>query len=149
MLKVQQTDRAGSRNKIKKTMKLDDLGSKIKNELLEQRKELCSKWKQNSAYDICFTNTDGTRYFKAMRVVLSWNDDKGHYMPFGGGTYWKIRYGKIKWATVKNPVGGKDYVWVQSRETFSKSANGTVIPIKLKTKKEVLEIAKQIGTLVM
>lgn len=149
MLKVQQTDRAGSRNKIKKTMKLDDLDSKIKNELLEQRKELCSKWKQNSAYDICFTNTDGTRYFKAMRVVLSWNDDKGHYMPFGGGTYWKIIYGKIKWATVKNPIGGKDYVWVQSRETFSKSANGTVIPIKLKTKKEVLEIAKQIGTLVM
>lgn len=149
MLKVQQTDRAGSRNKIKKTMKLDDLDSKIKNELLEQRKELCSKWKQNSAYDICFTNTDGTRYFKAMRVVLSWNDDKGHYMPFGGGTYWKIIYGKIKWATVKNPIVGKDYVWVQSRETFSKSANGTVIPIKLKTKKEVLEIAKQIGTLVM
>ena len=130
-------------------MKLDDLDGKIKNELLEQRKELCLKWKQNSAYDICFTNTDGTRYFKAMRVVLSWNDDKGHYMPFGGGTYWKIRYGKIKWATVKNPIGGKDYVWVQSRETFSKSANGTVIPIKLKTKKEVLEIAKQIGTLVM
>lgn len=28
-------------------MKLDDLDIKIKNELLEQRKELCSKWKQN------------------------------------------------------------------------------------------------------
>lgn len=39
-------------------MKLDDLDIKIKNELLEQRKELCSKWKQNSAYDICFTNTE-------------------------------------------------------------------------------------------
>lgn len=82
-------------------MKLDDLDIEIKNELLEQRKELCSKWKQNSAYDICFTNTDGTRYFKAKRVVLSWNDDKGHYMPFGGGTYWQIRYGKIKWTTEK------------------------------------------------
>ena len=130
-------------------MKLDDLDIKIKNELLEQRKELCSKWKQNSAYDICFTNTDGTRYFKAKRVVLSWNDDKGHYMPFGGGTYWQIRYGKIKWATEKNPIGGTVYVWVQSRETFSNSANGTVIPNEVKTKKEVLEIAKQIGTLVM
>lgn len=130
-------------------MKLDDLDIKIKNELLEQRKELCSKWKQNSAYDICFTNTDGTRYFKAKRVVLSWNDDKGHYMPFGGGTYWQIRYGKIKWATGKNPIGGTVYVWVQSRETFLKSANGTVIPNEVKTKKEVLEIAKQIGTLVM
>ena len=32
---------------------LDDLDIEIKNELLEQRKELCSKWKQNSAYDIC------------------------------------------------------------------------------------------------
>lgn len=134
---------------IKSNMKLDDLDIKIKNELLEQRKELCSKWKQNSAYDICFTNTDGTRYFKAKRVVLSWNDDKGHYMPFGGGTYWQIRYGKIKWATEKNPIGGTVYVWVQSRETFSKSANGTVIPNEVKTKKEVLEIAKQIGTLVM
>ena len=103
---------------IQSNMKLDDLDIEIKNELLEQRKELCSKWKQNSAYDICFTNTDGTRYFKAKRVVLSWNDDKGHYMPFGGGTYWQIRYGKIKWATEKNPIGGTVYVWVQSRETF-------------------------------
>ena len=134
---------------IQSNMKLDDLDIEIKNELLEQRKELCSKWKQNSAYDICFTNTDGTRYFKAKRVVLSWNDDKGHYMPFGGGTYWQIRYGKIKWATEKNPIGGTVYVWVQSRETFSKSANGTVIPNEVKTKNEVLEIAKQIGTLVM
>lgn len=54
---------------IQSNMKLDDLDIEIKNELLEQRKELCSKWKQNSAYDICFTNTDGTRYFKANRNV--------------------------------------------------------------------------------
>lgn len=130
-------------------MTLDDLDIEIKNELLEQRKELCSKWKQNSAYYICFTNTDGTRYFKARRVILSWNDDKGHYMPFGGGSYWQIRYGKIKWATGKDPIGGTVYSWVQSRETFSKSANSTIIPTEVKTKKEVLEIAKQIGTLVM
>lgn len=132
---------------LQMNMTLNDLDFDIKNKLVEQRKELCSKWKKNDSYNICFTNEEGTRYFRATRVVSSWNDDKGNYMPFGGGSCWKIRYGKIKWATEKDPLGGTVYSWVQSRETFSKSVNGTVIPNEVKTKKEVLEIAKQIGTL--
>lgn len=130
-------------------MTLNDLNIEVKNQLIEERKQLCNKWKENSAYRICFTNPEGTRYFLAIRKVLPWNDDKGHYMSFGGGSYWQIRYGKIKWATEKDPIGGKVYLWVKSRETFSKSANGTNIPNEVKTKKEVLEIAKNIGILIM
>lgn len=77
------------------TMMLDDLDIDIKNSLLESRKNLCSEWKENTAYRVCFTNPEGTRYFRAVRCCVSWGDDKGNYMPFGGGTYWKITYGKI------------------------------------------------------
>lgn len=130
-------------------MTLNDLDIETRNRLVKMRNELSKTWKENSAYRICFTNPEGTRYFSAIRKVISWNDDKGHYMPFGGGSYWQIKYGKIKWTTEKDPIGGKVYLWVKSRETFSKSANSTIIPKEVKTKKEVLEIAKKIGSLVM
>lgn len=39
--------------------------------------------------------------------------------------------------------------WHESSQRFTKSANGTEIPNRVATKKEVLQIAKQIGTLVM
>lgn len=135
-------------NKLR-TMMLDDLDIDIKNSLLESRKNLCSEWKENTAYRVCFTNPEGTRYFRAVRCCVSWSDDKGNYMPFGGGTYWEITYGKILWTTGKDVMGQKTYYWVQSNKTFGKSSNGTIIPTKVGTKKEVLEIAKNIGILVI
>lgn len=41
---------------------------------------------------------------------------------------------------------GYDYVLCRGK-TYSKSANGTIIPASVKTKKEVLSIAKAIGIL--
>lgn len=131
------------------TMMLDDLDIDIKNSLLESRKNLCSEWKENTAYRVCFTNPEGTRYFMAVRCCISWADDKGNSMPFGGGTYWKITYGKILWKTGRDVMGQKTYYWVKSNKTFGKSSNGTIIPTKVGTKKEVLEIAKNIGNLVI
>lgn len=46
-------------------------------------------------------------------------------------------------------MGQKTYYWVKSNKTFGKSSNGTIIPTKVGTKKEVLEIAKNIGILVI
>ena len=121
-------------------MQLSDLREDIQQQLLAERTTLCSKWKVNTPYQVCFTNAEDTRYFTAVRRQLSWNDDKGNYMPFGGGSVWHITYGKILWSRTKKPMGGFDYIWVRSNKTFGKSANGTEIPKTLATKAEVMQL---------
>lgn len=129
-------------------MLLTDLEQNIQNHLRNERELLHLNWYRNTPYEVLFTNHEGTRYFYARRHQSHWNDDKGHSMPFGGGSEWRITYGKILWTTSKNPAGGKDYFWVQSSQIFGKSTNGTVIPSKVATKREVLAIAHSIGTLI-
>ena len=130
-------------------MLLSELSADIQQKLIKERAELCSRWKVNTPYQICFTDAEGTRYFTAVRKQSPWNDDKGHYMHFGGGSCWYITYGKIQWSTTKNPVGQVEYIWVKSGKTFNVSRNGTPIPKTLPTKAEVLQLAKNIGNLVI
>lgn len=63
-----------------------------------------------------------------------WNDDKGHYMPFGGGTSWVIRYGCVQFKLVRNPMGQIDYELCNGK-VYGKSANGTIIPNSLPNKR--------------
>lgn len=133
---------------------LQDLPEDIRERLQAERAELHNKWKTNTSYNIMFTNVEGTRYFAAHRRCIGWYDLKGHSMPFGGGTYWEIQYGAIKWKMTRHPLYDNyhnfddyDYDWMLSRQLFGKSTNGTIIPAKVGAKKEVLEIAKAIGTL--
>lgn len=129
-------------------MTLSELPQTIQDELIAKRKELHNTWKRNDSYHILFTNEEGTRYFQADRISECYTDNKGNYMPFGGGSYWKITYGKILWNRRKQPMGCEyDYYWTTSSSTFSKSKNGTIIPKTLSKKSEVLELAKRIGTL--
>lgn len=127
---------------------INDLPIEVQNELYAKRAELSKKWHVNTAYEIRFTNAEGTRYFYARRVCVPWHDNKGHYMNYGGGTYWTVSYGVIK-AKKEYHAMGYTYEWHESAQRFTKSANGTEIPNQVATKKEVLEIAKKIGTLVM
>lgn len=126
---------------------INDLPIEVQNELNAKRAELSKKWHINSAYEVRFTNAEGTRYLYARRVSVPWHDNKGNYMNFGGGTYWTVSYGVIK-ARKERRAMGFTYEWCESQR-YTKSANGTEIPSKVATKKEVLEIAKKIGTLVM
>jgi len=64
-------------------------------------------------------------------------------MSFGGGSEWTIRYGCIGFVRRKQVIG-YDYELDYGR-TYSKSANGTVIPSSVKTKKEVYGVLKAIG----
>lgn len=125
-------------------MRLQDLPQEVQDELNAQRVLLQEKEKRNDAYNFVVVNTEGTRYFTAHRVCECWNDDKGNYMPFGGGTHWNIRYGAVQWDRRRNPVGEYDYFWTFGK-TYVRSANGTSIPEYLGTKKEVLALAKNIG----
>ena len=131
-------------------MTLYDLPPTIQDSLRKERLELSQKWYRNTSYEVCFVNAEGTRYFRAIRKQSAYTDDKGNYMPFGGGSVWNVSYGKILWDRKKQPLGGDyDYFWVMSGKTFTQSTNGTVIPKTVGKKSEVINIAKEIGTLVI
>ena len=129
-------------------MTLNELPQEIQDKLVAERAELHEKWHKNDAYNICFVNDEGTRYFSATRICLEWNDNKGNHMWFGGGTRWNVSYGMIQWKCwrLTDPFGGhyKEYTW-ECGKRYAKSANGTEIPSQVATKKEVLAIAKAIG----
>lgn len=129
---------------------LSQLPESVQNDLRNRRLNLHKEWKKNDPYHILFTNKQGTRYFKADRVTESWNDDKGHYMPYGGGSHWRISYGIIQWDWAHdNTLMEEKYFWVCSKKRFGVSSNKTIIPSALKTKAEVIALAKAIGTLEM
>ncbi len=124
-------------------MKISELPLEVQNQLVQKRVELSNK-RINTAYRVELYNSDGTRYFMASRICQSWNNDRGAYMPFGGGTYWLISYGVVQWATRKDPLGGNAYELCNGKE-YSKSRNGTEIPKRLSTKKEALALINSIG----
>ena len=123
-------------------MKFEELPAEVQQQLAQQRAELAGK-RINTAYRVELYNADGTRYIEAVRCCKSWNDDKGHAMPFGGGTYWTIRYGAVQWQTRKDPLGGKAYELCNGKQ-YGKSRNGVEIPNRLNTKKEVIALIKSI-----
>lgn len=124
-------------------MKFNELPIEIQEQLNKEREELKGKT-TNTPYVIYLYNNEGTRYLYARRICRSYNDDKGNYMPFGGGTYWTITYGKVQFERYRNMMGETDYRLCDGLH-FGKSANGTIIPSKVETKKEVIELIKQIG----
>jgi hypothetical protein len=123
-------------------MKFSDLPIEIQQRLNSERLNLRNS-SINSAYEVLLYNKSGTRFFSARRHQSSWQDDKGNYMPFGGCSEWTVRYGCVGFARKKQVIG-YDYELVEGK-LYSKSSNGTVIPSSVKTKKEVLSIAKSIG----
>lgn len=124
-------------------MKLAELPQEAQEQLKFERTTLKHKC-INTAYRIELYNEQGTRYFVASRCCQSWNDDKGNYMPFGGGSYWSIQYGAVQFRSYKSCVGTREYELCNGKR-YGKSANGTEIPSRLNTKKEVLELVKKIG----
>jgi hypothetical protein len=126
-------------------MKLQDLPQEIQGRLNAERVLLSKCWYKNDSYHITLVSEDGRRFFTAVRKQSPYCNSKGAYMPFGGGSEWHLAYGVVQFDYETEPMGnGKKYFWTKGK-TYGKSANGTVIPKKVNTKEEVLEIAKQIG----
>lgn len=123
-------------------MKFSELPIEAQQKLNSERIDLHNH-SINSAYEVLLYDKSGRRFFHARRRQYTWNDDKGNYMPFGGGSEWMIKYGCIGFSRIKQ-VMGYDYELVRGK-VYSKSANGTIIPASVSTKKEVLSIAKAIG----
>lgn len=119
--------------------KLTELPEEIKNALIEERNHLCETWKLNNSYHVCFVNKEGTRFFAADRISVA-----GLYHAFGGGSYWRVRYGSIKWGMNRGIMGTYEYSWRKST-IYTRSSNGTIIPMQVDTKKEVMDLVKNIG----
>lgn len=124
-------------------MKFSELPQEWQNKLAEDRIALALK-RINTPYEIEVYNAQGTRYFVARRVCIDWTNDRGGYMPFGGGSYWTISYGAVQFRSRRNPCGEVEYELCKGK-TYGASANGTKIPNNLHTKREVLDLLKSIG----
>ena len=124
-------------------MNLSELPQNIQDQLREERTQLYIKWRKNTPHEICFTDKAGTRYFYAKRKLDSTLG--GAY----GSSTWHVAYGKILWDIRTIGYGIEYHEWKMTNQKFGKSSNGTVIPSRIKTKKEVMAVAKAIGTLEM
>ena len=124
-------------------MKLNELSAEWQESLAKDRLELTKK-NTDTPYLVVRYNAEGTRYFRARRCCRSWQDDKGNYMPFGGGTYWTVTYGAVQFRKTRNPMGQPEYELCDGKH-YDRSSNGTVIPARVGTKKEVLRILNDIG----
>lgn len=120
-------------------MKFSELKKEYQQDLNQQIDKLVSIVRNTPYVVNVYTKT---RHFYARRVAKSWKDDKGNYMPFGGGSYWKVIYCSLGFARRLDPFGGIYYEIVDDKQFTRK---GDVIIENKATKKEVLELAKQLG----
>lgn len=92
----------------------------------------------NDHREVLLYNEAGTRYFHAWRVYEG-------VRTMGNPSYWKVRYGKVQFATSKDPLGGICYEWCNGKQFTS--VMGVEIPRGVDTKKQVLAILKQLQEL--
>lgn len=126
-------------------MKFSELPIEVQEKLNAERLDLRNH-QINNKYEVLLYNPSGTRYFHARCRQNSWQDNKGNYLPFGGGSEWEVKYGFTGFIREKQIIG-YDYR-IAKGKTYSKSANGTIIPSTVKTKKEVILLAHKIGNLI-
>lgn len=119
---------------------LKDLSSDEYELYLERCNEIKGKV-INKPYEVLLYSANGMRYFRASRKCVG--SDKLN-KAFGGGSYWLVSYGQVEYTIKRDCCGGNDPILVLGK-TFSKSKNGTEIYRRLESKKEVIELAKQIG----
>lgn len=104
--------------------------------------------KRNDGYEILIYNEAGTRYFYARRRCKPWSDDKGHYMPFGSGSYWELYYGAVQFRRTKTPLGDTDYELCDGKTYTSRTMEDgrkVEIPKTVPTKKEVVAVINALG----
>ena len=109
-------------------MKFNELPIEVQEKLNAERLDLRNH-QINNKYEVLLYNPSGTRYFHARRL--------------GGGSEWEVKYGFTGFIREKQIIG-YDYR-IAKGKTYSKSANGTVIPSTVKTKKEVILLIHKIG----
>lgn len=122
-------------------MTFNELPQDKQQALIDSRKTLYVKMREDTGYRVVRVNKTGTRFFEAQRRQIAYTGNPCGYMRFGGGSYWVIYYGEIRWRAVRHPMGNDyDCVWICSHKHLFGSRNGVQIPGRLNTKKEVMAL---------
>lgn len=100
--------------------------------LNQQRPALCKKRTINRCREVRFYNEQGTRCFWAYKQ--------------SGAKVWHIHYGKV---VISQQSNGKYILTMSQSQMYNQSANGTIIPKKLESRNQVMELVKNIGTLII
>lgn len=114
-------------------MKFSELPIEVQEKLNTKRLTLRNH-QINSKCEVLLYNPSGTRYFYAKRCQID------------GSSQWEIKYGFMCFSRMNQEISC-DYEIVKGK-TYSQSANGTIIPSTVKTKKEVILLAHKIGNLI-
>lgn len=127
--------------------KISELPQELQERLAKEKSGLYRTWHQNDAYHVCFTDKVGKFYIYAKR-------DNGFrlWSRCAGVNGWYIKFGKVqcKHGYDVNVIGERTeyYRWVKGT-TYLKfiKADGTLveIPQVVSTKKELMDIVKQLG----
>jgi hypothetical protein len=131
---------------VRQIKKASELPLEYQEELSRMRAELKD---ENTPFQITLYGSGGRLVFIARRCQHAWEDHgNGNRLPFGGGSYWTISCRPVKWRAVKDLMGpgfslelcnGKPYGY------YGEGADLKRIPVKLKTKAEVISLAREIG----
>ena len=100
--------------------------------LNEQRRFLCTRKIINKCREVRFYNPSGTRCFWAYKAL--------------GEKKWYIHYGKV---VISQQSNGQYILTMSQSQMYNQSANGTIIPKKLESRNQVMELVKNIGTLII
>ena len=131
---------------IRKIKKASELPQEYQEELARLRANLKD---ENTPFNITLYGNGGRLVFIARRCQHAWEDHRtGNRLNFGGGSYWTISCRAIQWKPTKDLIGsgftleltnGKRYGY------YGEGANLKPIPAELKTKAEVITLAREIG----
>lgn len=99
--------------------------------LNEQRRFLCTRKIINRCREVRFYNPSGTRCFWAYKL--------------SGEKAWNVRYGAV---VISQQSNGKYILTMSHKHQYNQSTNGTLIPRKVATRTQVMELAGKIGTLI-
>ena len=113
-----------------------EYSKEMRNKLLKDKESLCKTALINNDMELRFYNEEGTRCFWAQRKSN----------PLTRTDFWYVSYGLV--SLIEDSEGNP--LWYQNRAAlYRKAGNGTEIPFKVDTREQALELARQIGKLVM
>lgn len=120
------------------------LPQEYQDQLAKMRSELKD---ENTPFAITLHSKNGRVAFYARRCQHAWENHRtGNRLNFGGGSYWTIVCCPIQWRPRKDLMGGGFSLELCDGPRYGKyGKDDKAIPRQLATKKEVLELAREIG----
>lgn len=120
-----------------------DIPQELIDHLKEKKKQL--QWYRNDSWNISLLNDKHNRYFLCRRR----NGFKADVRFTSSlDCYWEVYYGEVQWKFTKNVIGDLEVVWFRGKRfNRKKNPDGTIveIPNMVTTKKEALQLAKELG----